>query len=633
MGLLGRRLDRIQVRDEFRHGLKMQRDDVEWQRKRVIADEKRDDRAREQRLKLVAQQNTARQKAEDAAEKDAARAEKEAWSRPITRYSGGTSSTDRSLAEPWIVTHHAAPAPVAVLPPLGAGAPPVVNAAHVLLDTDPQLRDDAEWISSVGKPVNKLYKTVDQRYGRLLSKLRDHRWWREVCTASGVCLSRTVDEPWQSRRAAGTRKVTLHDLPSVIGLRIAEDGLRIRVGARVGDTPERWSKALPALRSAFKAAGANADRLRIEEDKGGNIVMVFDDAPSAFPAAVCIEPPQSVAQSVSDARRRYEGAAWTLGVDAKGKAVQYALDDFPHALVVGGTGAGKSVWARGVIEMFRTGYADPSSGKDTAGGFSCFVSSGKITDFVTLQGLPGVTMVAGDAAQTAVMVRMVREEAERRYALAADAKLRGDHTAFDFQPLLLLMDEWGATILSLSKYKSTSSFETDVDIILRIGREAGVHVVLLSQTIRKTGAGAVPGSWQANLGLTVSLGQPEMETLNNTAVFPSGTRDRAESLGHRIAGKKGRGMVSVSGSLTEFQSYYVWSPGTTSLDPKADKKVRPPTPEVAAAWERWQPVSASAPWIGPRLGIKALDPAWSSGTDLAAVAATPVVPITDRAGR
>jgi hypothetical protein len=325
-------------------------------------------------------------------------------------------------------------------------------------------------------------------------------------------------------------------------------------------------------------------------------------------------------------------------VDSRGKAIQYPLETFPHALVVGGTGAGKSVWARSVIEMFRTGYRDPATGKDTAGGFTCFVSSGKITDFATLEGLPGVAMVSGDAAQTAVMVRTVRNEANRRYEEAAAAKRSGSTAAFDYPPILLLLDEWGATSLAIEgMFKNPKSFMDDIDWILRVGREARVHVILLSQTIRKTGTGAIPGSWQANLGLSVSLGKPESETFNNPALFTDATRSRAMLLGDRIAGKRGRGMIATGSELTEFQSYYVWSPGTTSLDPAADKKVQPPTDEVRTLWKQWEPISANVLWVMPKLGIQVSGADWATGSDgkkpeLDDIADVPVIPLTDRDG-
>lgn len=566
---------------------------------------------------------------------------------PITRYTGAT----RGLASGLVVWHWKAvcpPAlaarlgvqradagPLAVLRP-GGGLTETDSAPDVFASLDASLLDSADFMDWAGVVAELWHGDVTERYG-ILGKLRDDTWFARLAESAGIADPQTKPETLAGRYGPVERKVTTVQIPSIQSVEVGQDGLEIHFEHAPSASATKWAGKLDLLRNGFRAQGMDSSNLRLTDSSDGGVRMHFDDAPSSFPAAVCIEPPSTVATSNADAIRRYEGASWTLGVDARGKTIKFPIEDFPHVLVVGGTGAGKSVWARSIIEMFRTGYTDPDTGRDTAGGFTCYVSSGKITDFATLSKLPGVALVAGDAAQTAVMVHTVRLEAERRFDEAAQAKLRGETRAFDYPPIVLFLDEWGATWLALSSmYKSTADFETDIDWILRVGREARVHVVLLSQTIRKTGAGAVPGSWQANLGLTISLGKPEAETYNNPAVFPGGSRERAELVGNRIAGKRGRGMAVLEGTVTEFQSYYVWSPGTTSLDPDADKKVRPPTDEVRALWERWEPVSASVPWLSPRLGLRVDGPEWAGTpgekTDLKDVLATPVVALTDRAG-
>ncbi|MCB1258211.1 MAG: hypothetical protein KDB26_13960, partial [Microthrixaceae bacterium] len=565
-------------------------------------------------------------------------AEKErAWySRPETEYQGGNNVSP----DTFFVKHYAAPLPVAALPHPADGEyrqAPVWFAPGLMKYRNGDLQGDQSWMEQA-RETKKVWDEIADRYTAILGKLRDAEWWQRLCEDAGVTRSdKPVDMTWEGQYSSGTYKLTTITVPTIRSVRIAEDGLRLIV-KRNGDAARDWVSKLDYLRAGFKSGGMNAAHLRITETVSGDIELVFDDAPSSFPPAVCIEPPTSPAASREDAIRRYRDAAWTLGVDSRGKVLKFRVEEFPHVLVVGGTGAGKSVWARSVIEMFRTGYRDPDTGRDTAGGFTCFVSSGKVTDFVTLSKLPGVAMVAGDAAQTAAMVHAVRVEAERRYDEAAAAKLRGETgKAFHFQPIILLLDEWGATWLAMdSAYKSAKSFETDIDWVLRVGREARVHVVLLSQTIRKTGAGAVPGSWQANLGLTISLGKPEAETYNNPAVFPGGSRERAERVGNSLAGKNGRGMAVLAGEVTEFQSYYVWSPGTTSLADDADKKVAPPTSTVRELWKKWEPISASVPWLTPRLGLKVTGPDWLGSGDgkaeLEEVASTPIIPISNRDG-
>lgn len=342
-----------------------------------------------------------------------------------------------------------------------------------------------------------------------------------------------------------------------------------------------------------------------------------------LPKAIAPEPPASVVRDVADAVRRYSSARWILGVDATGAEVSYPLPEgFPHVLVAGGTGGGKSVWARTTIETLRVQ------------GFACFIASGKDTDFAALSGQPGIGMVAEGPAQTAVMVRTIRREMDRRFREVKKVLRDGGPKAFNFQPILVLLDEWGSTEMEMrARYKKIETFMEDLDLLLRKGRECRIHVVLLSQTIRKQGPGAVPGSWQSNLRLTVSLGEPEEVTLQSDA-FTEQTRPEARRIGARLKGKAGRGMIAdrETGRVVEFQSYYGWSPGQTSLEPGADKNAAPPTDEVRAVWERWVPVSASVPLLQPRRGFKASGPDWAVG-ELEDVANTPTIALTDSSGR
>jgi hypothetical protein len=387
-------------------------------------------------------------------------------------------------------------------------------------------------------------------------------------------------------------------------------------------TKGRKTVKLKELEELLTSVGSGS-RWEIDADSGedrivGKLIM------DMFPKAIAPEPPNSVAVDEVDAIRRHAKARWLLGVDGAGREVSYGLTEgFPHVLVVGGTGGGKSVWARTMIETFRVQ------------GFTCFVASGKQTDFAALNGVPGIGMVAIDREETAVMIRTVRKEMDRRYTEEAKLMLAGNPPVFDYAPLLVVLDEYGSTAMEMhSAYKDPLAFMNDMDFILRKGRECKVHVALLSQTLRKTGPAAIPGTWQANLTLTVSLGEPEAMTLQSDAFTPE-TYEAAKSIGATVKGKAGRGLIAerMTGRVVEFQSYYGWSPGYTSLDPDAAEKYRAPSPEVRAVWERWVPVSDSVTALKPRLGIKAEGPEWSEGEYVDTIANTPVIALTDASGK
>ncbi|WP_100459361.1 cell division protein FtsK [Mycobacteroides abscessus] len=500
----------------------------------------------------------------------------------------------------------------------------------------PELSNDPAFIGWADG-VESLLPDVAKRYS-VLELVRDDAWLSRLLEAAGVAPDKTKPEQIQGEYALYERKLTIIDVPVLVAARIDENGLILGFAHRPGDSAENWSRGLAALRSGFSAAGMKAENLRIVNGRGGTVELHFEDAPDVFPKALAPEPPSAVVRSVNEAISRYHAAEWVMGVDARGQWLTYPLSDHPHAFVVGGTGGGKSVWVRTQVEMLRTGYRDPRTGHDAGGGWRLFIASGKPSDFAGLEGLPGIQMVATDTAQLVVMLQAVKSEMDRRIAAAAQAKREGKGgSAFDFPPIAVVLDEFGylgMAIVSAYGTKGLKWFRLLVDSLLRVARETRIHVVLSTQTVRKeqSDPASIPGSWQANISMAVSLGNPDdSETLNNA--FGAATRERAAQLGPRLVGHKGRGMTGteLAKKVIIFQSLYGWSPGTTSLDPQADPKVAPPTNEVREAWERWEPISASVPWLAPRLGIKAESPEWSDG-ELETVAQTPVVPLTDRDG-
>lgn len=629
--MFGRRLSPEHQTIVLKHRLRAEERELQAQARAEQKDRELQAKALADRQKADAARNA-------AIEKQHAEKERAWYSRPETEYQGGNNVTP----DTFFVKHFAAPLPVAALPhpadpEYRAGA--VWFAPGLMKHRNGNLQGDTNWMEQA-RETKKVWDSISDRYTAILEKLRDAAWWQRLCEDAGVCRSgKPEDLPWEGQYSAGTYKLTVVHVPTIKSVRIAEDGLRIVV-RRNSDAARDWISKLDYLKAGFKSAGMNAAHLRVAETVSGDIELVFDDAPSSFPLAVCPTPPSSVVTSVNDAITRYERTRWMLGVDSRGKVISYPLKSQPHVLVTGGTGGGKSVWARSVIESLRTGYKD-ENGQDCGSGWLCWIGDGKGSDFAALEGQPGIAMVtpgSTDPAQVAVMVRRVRLEVERRYEVAGAAKKRGDTDAFaGMQPWLLLLDEWGSTAIKMTAQfgKSAAAFLSDIDIILRLGRECRVHCVLLSQTIRKTGDGAVPGSWQENLGLTVSLGSPSDITLQSEAFTPE-TRERAALLGSRLKGKQGRGLTAdrETGAVIEFQSFYGWSPGTTSLDHDADKKVQPPTPELRELWAQWKPISAVVPWLAPRVGIKVPDAEWrgDAKADLNDIANTPTITLTDRDG-
>lgn len=241
---------------------------------------------------------------------------------PLTVRVGGTREVKVVT-----VSHHLSPVPVAFLPPHESGHK-LVNAVQALASRGKNVNaDDAA-------RANGLYDEISRDYGALLSRLRDHTWWDSLCDSVGVTLTKEgKPRPWKGRYAEGAQRVTLVHSPAIIGVKVAADGLRIRIRARIGDGAGRWSSPakLDLLKSAFQAAGVNASGMTVGSDPRGNIVLAFHDKD---PLA---EPPPSIITPYDAAR----GRAF-LGVTADGGEAWVTIKNNATTLIAGMQGSGKT---------------------------------------------------------------------------------------------------------------------------------------------------------------------------------------------------------------------------------------------------------------------------------------------------
>ncbi|SLG17033.1 type IV secretory system conjugative DNA transfer family protein [Mycobacteroides abscessus] len=529
---------------------------------------------------------------------------------PITRYTGAT----RTLSGGLVVWHWRAacpPAlaarlgvqrndagPLAVLRP-GGGLTETDSAPDVFAGLDASLLDDMEFLSWASTVAEIWHGDVTSRY-QILGRLRDDTWFARLSESAGIADSAVDSETVTGRYGATERKATTVSIPSISSVEITQDGLEISFSHSPRASAKSWASHLDLLRNGFAAAGMNARNLRLS-DRDGCVQMSFDDAPSAFPAAVA-PPAVVVPQTVAEARHRYPELTWSLGVDARGNAIEPSVKNVFHSLVVGETGSGKSVYLAGLIEAWRP-FA------------RVFLADPKGSDYTALENAAGVVMRSEDPPQHVVLVGEVLRELNRRQRSAGLAKRDGNtDSAFDFIPVLLVLDEFTSLLLDIkSKFgdKGVRAFLEAVDKLMRKGRAFAIHVVIGSQDLYKD---SIPVEIQGNAQLLVALGTTTDRTLMSKFI-PDSLSEDAKRVGQRINSKqKGRALYvdTENNRVREVQTYYAWSPGTTTLEP--NRKTSPPTEQVRVAWEAADQVCRSMPVLYPRLGIKVESPEWADMT-------------------
>ncbi|WP_145958903.1 FtsK/SpoIIIE domain-containing protein [Mycobacterium intracellulare] len=256
-------------------------------------------------------------------------------------------------------------------------------------------------------------------------------------------------------------------------------------------------------------------------------------------------------QSAQEATARYPDFKFSLGVDEFDREVAFSLKDFPHMALVGESGSGKSITLSTLVEFF------------LSAGWEIAIGDGKQVDYGPLRNR--VVMVTRSDEEYARLIYWAWEEMQGRKTEMQERLDRRIPGSGDFPPLLALLDEFAAVYLRMKDRFSKEEFDSimsKLSQLLKEGRQLRVHLIFATQTFRDSDF----PRWILDLcPLRISLGPPNNITIKQA--FQESVRDRAEYLGGKMKGKKGRGMVSIDDvpperSLVEFQSWFGYSPAT-----------------------------------------------------------------------
>lgn len=173
------------------------------------------------------------------------------------------------------------------------------------------------------------------------------------------------------------------------------------------------------------------------------------------------------------------------------RGVAWNIRKSPHALVVGGTGGGKSYFLNALIRGFLLMGAKL---------YICDPKNSSLADYRLV--LPDVVVNPMDILEN---VQRCVDMMEHRFCLVKERSdyIPGqDFSVYGLFPVVLLIDEYTAFVSVLPK-KERDLFKAMVSQIVLKGREAGVFVLLATQ---RPDASDLDGKVRDQLGLRVALG-------------------------------------------------------------------------------------------------------------------------------
>ena len=197
---------------------------------------------------------------------------------------------------------------------------------------------------------------------------------------------------------------------------------------------------------------------------------------------------------------------FAVGLDAGGKPVHADLGKLPHLLIAGTTGSGKSVTVNSIILSMLM--------RDTPEELRLIIVDPKQVEFSEYAGIPHLAMpVVTDSRQAAAALQWAVTEMDRRYRVFSNLGVRdlasynsfvnrlrsdGQETNLATLPCVVVVIDELADLMMVAK----KDVEASIVRVAQLGRAAGIHLVLATQTPR---ADIVTGLIRANVANRIAL--------------------------------------------------------------------------------------------------------------------------------
>ncbi|EAE0901559.1 hypothetical protein Y136_03215 [Listeria monocytogenes] len=207
------------------------------------------------------------------------------------------------------------------------------------------------------------------------------------------------------------------------------------------------------------------------------------------------------------------------------KGIVWNIAKVPHALIVGGTGGGKSYFIQILLRAFAKMGADIRIG------------DAKFSDLLDMKQF--FPHVYGEPDEISTMVKATVKEMNDRYKYLKtldNYKSGKDFTYYKLKPIILVLDEYVAWISGYTAKKDRDQILSDLRQIILKGRQVGVIGIFATQ---RPDAEFLKGDIRDQLGLRVTLGE----------MSPDGYKMAFGNIAQDLINKKiiGRGYIYMTG--------------------------------------------------------------------------------------
>ena len=163
-------------------------------------------------------------------------------------------------------------------------------APRHLVNTHPSAQQEPwfpAWSREVAQRINHA-----RQYHRGLDRVHNINTWHQIF--GELCDTETFQSGWDGQYSRGVRDDFLVTVPTVTAIRVATDGLRIRVRPHRAANPARWNRAAPELTAALRHHGFTVGDLEVTAHPSGDLVLALNDTPGNVPEPAVVASPTGI---------------------------------------------------------------------------------------------------------------------------------------------------------------------------------------------------------------------------------------------------------------------------------------------------------------------------------------------------